>query len=232
MITRRPAGERGRTRTDWLESYHTFSFNRYYDSRYAGFRDLLVINEDFVAPATGFGTHGHSDMEIITYVLAGALEHKDSMGNTSVIRPGEVQRMSAGTGVRHSEFNSSQVEPVHLLQIWIAPEREGMPPGYEQREFSQAGRDGKLRLIASRTGADNSVVIHQDVGLYDASLKAGEEIKYDLKSGRNAWVQVLKGTIKLNGVELKAGDGAAASEEDALTISAGEQSEILLFDLA
>ena len=232
MIMRRPAGERGRTRTDWLESHHTFSFNRYYDPRYAGFRDLLVINEDFVAPATGFGTHGHSDMEIITYVLEGALEHKDSMGNTSAIHPGEVQRMSAGTGVRHSEYNSSPSEPVHLLQIWITPEREGMEPGYEQREFAQAEKTGKLRLVASRTGQDDSVTVHQDVKLYDAQLKSGDEVRHDLAPGRHAWLQLLRGSVQLNGVELKAGDGAAASEEESLTIRASEESEFLLFDLA
>lgn len=232
MIMRRPASERGRTRTDWLDSYHTFSFNRYYDPRHAGFRDLLVINEDFVAPATGFGTHGHRDMEIITYVLKGALEHKDSMGNTSVIRPGEVQRMSAGTGVRHSEYNSSPTDPVHLLQIWITPEHEGMTPSYEQREFSNEEGSGKLRLVASRAGLDDSVTVHQDVKVYDARIQAGEEISYDLERGRHVWVQILEGKVQLNEVELKAGDGAAVNDEESLTIRAAEQAAILLFDLA
>jgi redox-sensitive bicupin YhaK (pirin superfamily) len=166
MITRRPADERGQTRTDWLDSRHTFSFNRYYDSRHMGFRDLRVINEDFVGPATGFGTHSHSDMEIITYIVEGALQHKDSMGNTSVMRAGELQRMSAGTGVTHSEFNPSPDEPTHFLQIWILPERKGTPPGYEQREFTSEERQGQLRLVASRNGRDGSVTVHQDADVY------------------------------------------------------------------
>lgn len=231
MIMRRPADERGQTRTDWLDSRHTFSFNRYYDPRHTGFRDLLVINEDFVAPATGFGTHSHSDMEIITYVLGGALEHRDSMGNNSVIRPGEVQRMSAGTGVSHSEYNPSPGEPVHLFQIWIAPERKGLKPGYEQREFAAEEKRGRLRLVASRTGDQRSVVVHQDVAVYDASLAAGDEVSYPLKPGRYAWLQVLDGAVTLNGKGLKAGDGAAASEEEKLTIRAEERAEVLLFDL-
>jgi redox-sensitive bicupin YhaK (pirin superfamily) len=232
MITKRPAAERGSTRTDWLDSRHTFSFNRYYDPRHAGFGDLLVINEDFVAPAGGFGTHGHSDREIITYVVGGALEHRDSMGNASVIRPGEVQRMSAGTGVRHSEFNHSQSEPVHFLQIWITPEREGLAPGYEQREFAEGERRGRLRLVASRGGRDDSVTLHQDAEVYAASLGVGEEVSHELRAGRRAWVQVIKGGLELNGVELRAGDGAAVSDETKLIIRAGEPSELLLFDLA
>ncbi|MGB8506911.1 MAG: pirin family protein [Pyrinomonadaceae bacterium] len=233
MITRRPAGERGRTRTDWLDSHHTFSFNRYYDPRYTGFRQLLVINEDFVAPAAGFGTHSHQDMEIISYVLEGGIEHRDSIGNTSVIRPGEVQRMSAGTGVRHSEQNASATEPVHFLQIWITPEREGAPPGYEQREFAEEGRNGKLRLIASRSGRDASVTVHQDVNVYDASLDAGEELLYEPPTGRSAWLQVLTGALLLNGAPLKAGDGAAISDDEGrLSIRADERSVFLLFDLA
>jgi len=232
MITRRPAAERGQTRTDWLDSRHTFSFNRYYDPLYAGFRDLLVINEDFVAPALGFGTHSHRDMEIISYVLEGAVEHRDSMGNTSVIRPGEVQRMSAGTGVRHSEQNSSSTEPTHFLQIWITPEREGLPPGYEQREFSPQEKEGKLRLIASRSGRDDSVTVHQDVEIYDASLDGGGDITYDLPPGRSAWLQVLKGALTVNGIPLGAGDGAAISKEEQLSIKAVEHAELMLFDLA
>jgi redox-sensitive bicupin YhaK (pirin superfamily) len=229
MITRRPAEERGRTRADWLDSRHTFSFNRYYDPRWSGFRSLLVINEDFVAPAKGFGTHSHRDMEIISCVLAGALEHRDSMGNSSIIRPGEVQRMSAGTGVRHSEFNPSPTEPAHFLQIWVEPEREGMPPSYEQREFP-AGAG--LRLLASRAGRDGSVTVHQDVELYRASLAAGEEAAYELRPGRHAWVQVVSGAAAVNGAALGPSDGAAVSDEERLLIRAGEPSEILLFDLA
>jgi quercetin 2,3-dioxygenase len=232
MITRRPADERGQTRTDWLDSRHTFSFNRYYDPRWSGFRDLLVINEDWVAPAKGFGAHSHRDMEIITYIIAGALQHKDSMGNTSVMRPGEVQRMSAGTGVTHSEFNPSTGEQVHLLQIWITPEREGLTPSYEQREFAPEESRGRLRLIASRAGRDGSVTIQQDAEVFSASLDEGEEVSHELRGGRHAWVQVVKGSLKVNEVELKAGDGAAVSEEEKLSIRANEPSEILMFDLA
>ncbi len=231
MITRRPADERGQTRADWLDSRHTFSFNRYYDPRYTGFRDLLVINEDFVAPAQGFGAHSHRDMEIITYILAGALEHKDSMGNHSAIRPGEVQRMSAGTGVTHSEYNSSTSEPTHLLQIWIVPEREGAEPGYEQREFSPEGRRGKWRLLASRAGREGSVTVHQDVELYDAALDAGDEIVCELVAGRSAWLQVLQGAVTINGAVFKARDGAAISEENQFSIRADERAELLLFNL-
>jgi redox-sensitive bicupin YhaK (pirin superfamily) len=232
MITRRPAGERGRSRTDWLDSYHTFSFNRYYDPRHSGFRSLLVVNEDFVAPAAGFPPHSHRDMEIITYVTEGALEHRDSMGNNSVIRPGEVQRMSAGTGVTHSEYNPSPDAPVHLLQIWITPEREGQPPSYEQREFSPEEQRGRLRLIASRDGRESSVTVHQDVEVYSAQLGEGDEASYELKPGRHAWVQVAKGSVSLNGGALEAGDGAAVSEESRLVFMADEPSEIILFDLA
>jgi quercetin 2,3-dioxygenase len=232
MITKRAADERGRTRTNWLDGRHTFSFNRYYDPRWTGFRDLLVINEDRVAPATGFPPHSHSDMEIITYIISGALEHRDSMGNTSVIRPGEVQRMSAGTGVTHSEFNPSTDEPTHLLQIWITPEREGIQPSYEQREFPSEEARGRLRLLASRAGRDGSVTIHQDAEVYGASLGAGREVVHELRGGRHAWVQVVKGSLTINGVELKAGDGASVSEESKLSIRASEPSEILLFDLA
>jgi redox-sensitive bicupin YhaK (pirin superfamily) len=232
MITRRPAEERGRTRTHWLDGRHTFSFNRYYDPRWSGFRSLLVINEDRVAPGTGFPPHSHADMEIITYILSGALRHRDSMGNTSVIRPGEVQRMSAGTGVTHSEFNPSPDEQTHLLQIWITPEREGLKPSYEQREFPLEESRGRLRLLASRDARDGSVTIHQDAQVYGASLGAGEEVLYELRAGRHAWVQVVKGSLKVDGVELAAGDGAAVSGEEKIPIRADEPSEILLFDLA
>jgi redox-sensitive bicupin YhaK (pirin superfamily) len=232
MITRRPAAERGQTRTNWLDGRHTFSFNRYYDPRWTGFRDLLVINEDVVAPASGFPPHSHSDMEIITYIIEGSLQHKDSMGTTSVIRAGEVQRMSAGTGVTHSEFNPSAEEPTHLLQIWITPEREGAAPSYEQREVTENERRGRLRLIASRDARDGSVTLHQDAEVYSGILDKGEQVSYDIRAGRNAWVQVVKGSFKLNGVELAAGDGAAVSDEEKLTLHADEASEVLLFDLA
>jgi redox-sensitive bicupin YhaK (pirin superfamily) len=232
MIKRRAASERGQTRIGWLQSYHTFSFNRYYDPRYTGFRDLLVINEDFVAPAQGFGTHSHSDMEIITYIVAGELQHRDSMGNTSVIRPGEVQRMSAGTGVSHSEFNPSADAPTHLLQIWIQPERKGMTPSYEQRIFPAEERSGTLRLVASRDGGDSSVTVHQNARLYNSLLDAGARVSHTLEANRHAWLQVVKGSVALNGTALGQGDGAAVSDEHELNIRADEPSEILLFDLA
>jgi len=232
MIKVRPAGERGKTQTSWLDSSHTFSFNRYYDPRHTGFRDLLVINEDFVAPGMGFGTHSHSDMEILSYVVAGQLAHKDSTGTSAVIRPGEVQRMSAGTGVSHSEFNASATEPTHFLQIWIQPEHKGLKPGYEQRMFSEEERRAKLRLVASRDGSDGSVTMHRDVKLYDALLATGDEISHQLGADRHAWIQVVKGAVMLNGILLKAGDGAAISEETSLTLRANEEAEILLFDLA
>ena len=232
MIIKRPADERGQTQTGWLDSRHTFSFNRYYDPRWSGFRHLLVINEDFVAPSGGFGAHSHSDMEILTYIVSGSLQHGDSMGNSSVIRPGEIQRMSAGTGVTHSEFNPSAEEPVHLLQIWITPERRGSAPGYEQREFADEERRGRLRLIASPGGGEGSVTVRQDASVYSGILSAGDEVIYELRPGRSAWVQVVKGSLKVNGTELKAGDGAAVSGEERLTFQPDEPSELLLFDLA
>jgi len=232
MIIRRPAAERGQTRTGWLDGRHTFSFNRYYDPRWTGFRDLLVINEDRVAPASGFPPHSHSDMEIITVVFEGALEHRDSSGGHGSIRPGEVQKMSAGTGVTHSEMNPSAEEPVHLLQIWIRPERPGIKPYYEQKAFPEEERRGRLRLIASREAGDGSVTIHQDASVYSAVLGAGEEVTHDLRAGRGAWVQVVKGSLKLNDTELSAGDGAAVTDEEKLTLRAGEPAEFLLFDLA
>ena len=231
MINVRPSHERGKTRTSWLDSNHTFSFNRYYDPRYTGFSDLLVINEDYVAPGMGFGTHSHQDMEIISYVVAGQLAHKDSTGTNSVIVPGEVQRMSAGTGVSHSEFNPSQTEPTHFLQIWIQPEQVGLKPSYEQRMFPEEERRGKLRLVASRNGSQGSVTIHQDAKLYAALLAPGDDVNHRLELNRHAWVQVIKGAISVNGAPLQAGDGAAISEENALSIQASEEAEILLFDL-
>ncbi|PYS87831.1 MAG: quercetin 2,3-dioxygenase [Acidobacteria bacterium] len=232
MISVRKAAARGHFDFDWLNTYHTFSFDQYYDPRFMGFRSLRVINEDRVQPARGFPTHGHRDMEIITYVLAGELEHKDSMGNGSVIRPGDVQRMSAGTGVRHSEANPSQSDPVHLLQIWIVPHRLGSAPGYEQKFFADEEKRGRLRLIASPDGRDGSVTVQQDASLYAALLEPGPEVVYELRPDRHAWVQVARGTVELNGQELGQGDGAAVSDEERLTFAAREPAEVLLFDLA
>jgi hypothetical protein len=232
MITRRVAQERGRAAHGWLDSYHTFSFADYYDPRHTGFRTLRVINEDRVQPGKGFGTHPHRDMEIISYVLEGALEHKDSLGTGSVITPGEVQRMSAGTGVTHSEFNPSQAEPVHFLQIWILPERAGLPPGYEQRAFPAVEKRGKLRLVASRDGREGSVTVHQAVDLYASLLAPGEAVTHRLTPGRHAWVQVARGSLTLNDTVLAAGDGAAVSDETLLTITATDPAEVLLFDLS
>ena len=231
MITRRKAHERGHAQHGWLESYHTFSFADYYDPHHMGFRALRVLNEDRVQPGKGFGTHPHRDMEIISYVLEGALEHKDSLGASSVIAPGEVQRMSAGTGVTHSEFNSSKVEPVHFLQIWILPERAGLSPSYEQRAFPIEEKQGKLRLVASPTGREGSVTIHQEVDLYTSLLAPGEVVTHRLGAGCHAWVQVAHGTIALNDTALAAGDGAAVSNEPLLTVAAKDQAEVLVFDL-
>ncbi len=231
MIKVRPAVERGRTRTGWLDSSHTFSFGEYYDPRHMGFRDLRVINEDYVAPGTGFGTHSHRDMEIISVALSGGLAHRDSTGGSGVIRPGEVQVMTAGTGVSHSEMNASKSERVHFLQIWILPEREGLRPGYRQKSFADEERRGRLRLLASRGGDDGSLVIHQDVKLYDARLSEGQEVTHALGEGRHAWLQVVRGSVSVNGTALGAGDGAAISEETALRVSAESESEFLLFDL-
>jgi quercetin 2,3-dioxygenase len=232
MITIRKADERGHVDHGWLNTYHTFSFADYYDPAHMGFRALRVINEDRVAPGRGFPTHAHNDMEILSYVLDGALEHKDSMGTGSIIRPGEVQRMSAGTGVRHSEYNHSKSELVHFLQIWILPERPGLPPGYEQKEFPDAETRNRLRLIAASDGRDGAVTVHQDVDVYLARLDAGHEIVHGLRPGRHAWLQVARGTVRLNGEPLAAGDGAAATDEATLTIQASPAAEILLFDLA
>ncbi len=232
MISIRKANERGHFDRGWLDTYHTFSFDQYYDPRFMGFRSLRVINEDVVAPGHGFPTHAHRDMEIVTYVLAGALAHDDSMGNGSAIRPGEVQRMSAGTGVRHSEKNHSPDQPVHLLQIWLLPSEVGIAPGYEQKMFSDEEKRGRLRLVASPGGEDGSVTIHQDARIYAAVLEAGEAITYPLAAGRHAWLQVARGALELNGQLLSQGDGAAISQEEALTIKGHESAEVLLFDLA
>lgn len=231
MFNVRPAEARGRADFGWLDSRHSFSFGDYYDPAHMGFRNLRVINEDRVAPGQGFGRHPHRDMEILSYVIEGALGHKDSMGNGSVIRPGEVQRMSAGTGVTHSEMNADPNNPVHFLQIWLLPERRGIEPGYEQKSFSDAEKRGKLRLVASRDGRDGSVTIHSDVNLYASILSANENLRYELPAGRNAWLQVVRGAISLNGMRLGAGDGVAVSDESALEIAGREDAELLLFDL-
>lgn len=232
MITLRPSNDRGHANHGWLDSYHTFSFANYYDPNHMGFRALRVINEDRVQPGRGFGTHGHRDMEILTYVLEGALEHKDSIGNGAIIQPGEVQRMSAGTGILHSEFNSSQTEPVHFLQIWILPDRQGLQPSYEQRAFSVEERLGKLRLIAASDGREGAVTIHQDVDLYSAVLQPGDRVFHQLQSKRYGWLQVARGTVNFSGYALKAGDGVAVTEAESLQINTDTGAEVLLFDLA
>ncbi len=230
MIRIRKAEERGHFNHGWLDTYHTFSFADYYDPQFMGFRSLRVINEDRVQPGRGFGTHSHRDMEIVTYVLEGGLEHRDSMGTGSVIRPGEVQRMSAGTGVLHSEINPSRSEPVHLLQIWILPERRGIKPEYEQKAFPAEERKGKLRLVASHDGKDGSLTIHQDAKLFAATLTDGQTINYDLQQGRYAWLQVARGSVDVNDQTLRAGDGAAIEDERTITLQ-GRDAEVLLFDL-
>jgi len=233
MITLRPAEERGQADFGWLHTRYTFSFADYYDPEHVQFRSLRVINEDHVDPGHGFGTHPHRDMEIITYVLEGALAHKDSMGTGSTIRPGEVQRMSAGTGVMHSEFNHSPSEEVHLLQIWLLPERKGVKPSYEQKEFPRESKLNRLRLVASPAGDDGSVTIHQDARLYASVLEEGKSVLHELGKGRSAWLQVARGEVSLNGTTLKAGDGAAVEHEAALEITGRvSSSEFLLFDLA
>jgi redox-sensitive bicupin YhaK (pirin superfamily) len=232
MITLRRADERGRTAIDWLDSRHTFSFGDYFDPAHLGFRSLRVLNDDWVQPGNGFGMHPHRDMEIITYVLDGALEHRDSLGTGSVIRPGEVQRMTAGTGIFHSEYNPSREKPVHLLQIWILPERKGLTPDYEQRAFAEDELRGRLRLVAARDGRDGAVSLHQDVDLFAARLGAGEAVEHRLRPGRSAWVQVARGAVTLNGQPLEAGDGAAVRDEAVLRLAGREPAEVLLFDLA
>lgn len=231
MIKIRRSKERGHANYGWLDTNYTFSFSNYYDPRFMGFRDLRVINEDFIAPDQGFPTHGHRDMEIITYVIAGELSHKDSMGNGTTILPNEVQRMTAGTGVLHSEY-SSPTDKTHLLQIWILPEEENLTPGYEQTYFAPEDKKGKLKLVASRAGTDGSVTIHQDVNLYSSILAKDEEVSHELAKNRHAWIQVIKGEIFLKGDVLSAGDGAAISEETLLKIkSLADETEFLLFDL-
>jgi len=233
MLTLRRAEERGRANFGWLDSRHSFSFGDYHDPAHMGFGPLRVINDDRVAPGGGFPTHPHSDMEIVSYVLEGALEHKDSLGTGSVIRPGDVQRMSAGTGIRHSEYNASQMQPVHFLQIWIVPERKGLEPGYEQKAFSNEEKRGKLRLVGSRNGRDGSVTIHRDVDFYATLLNEDEAASHTLKPGRTAWVQVAQGTAKLNGEQLYPGDGVAIEEAGVIALAGtSPDAEILLFDMA
>ncbi len=231
MIRLRPGNERGHANHGWLDTYHSFSFADYYDPGEMGWSVLRVINEDRVQPGMGFDSHGHRDMEIVTYVLAGALQHRDSMGNGAVIRPGDVQRMSAGRGVRHSEFNASREEPVHLLQIWIQPAVAGIPPSYEQKYFAPEEKRGRLRVVASPDGREGSVTLHQDAALYAALLAPGETVTHALAPGRRAYVHLVRGAVEVNGVRLTGGDGAKIADETQLAIAAAEEAEVLLFDL-
>lgn len=231
MIKIRRSSERGHANHGWLDTYHSFSFADYYDPQHMGFRSLRVINEDFIEPAQGFPTHGHRDMEIVTYVIEGELSHRDSMGNGETIRPHEVQRMTAGTGVLHSEY-SSPTDKTHMLQIWLLPEKKNLQPSYEQTYFAPEEKQGKLRLVASRGGDDGSVHINQDVRLYASLLSAGDAVKHELAEGRYAWVQLISGELAINGETLKPGDGAAISEETLLNFKAdADGTEFLLFDL-
>lgn len=232
MITKRASNERGHANHGWLDTYHTFSFADYHDPAHMGFRSLRVINEDVIEGGQGFGMHPHRDMEIVTYVLEGALEHRDSMGNQGVIRAGEVQRITAGVGIQHSEFNASASEPVHLLQIWLFPEKKGLKPSYEQKSLDDNATQEKLRLIAAKKARDGSVTINQDAEVWVARLNKGESRSHEVKSGRHAWIQVTRGALTVNGTELKAGDGAAVSEEPKLEFRASADAEALLFDLA
>jgi redox-sensitive bicupin YhaK (pirin superfamily) len=231
MIRLRKANERGHANHGWLNTYHTFSFSTYQDPEHTHFRALRVMNEDWVAAGQGFGTHPHRDMEIVTYVLEGALEHKDSMGNGEVLRPGEFQRMSAGTGITHSEFNPSSTEPVHLYQIWLFPERKGITPSYEQKRFDEAGRRNRLQLVASHNADDGSLLIHQDARVYLSVLDDGQVVRHALPEGRHAWLQVLRGAVTLNGQRLETSDGAAVSDEAELMITGKGGAEVMLFDL-
>lgn len=232
QTTLRKADERGKADFGWLDSKHTFSFGHYFDPRFMGFGPLRVINDDRVSGGGGFPPHPHGDMEIISYVLEGALQHKDSIGTGSVIRPGDVQRMSAGTGIRHSEFNASKTDGVHFLQIWIIPEAKGLKPSYEQKTFTTEEKAGKLRLVGSRNGRDGSVTIHQDVDLYAAVLQVGESAMHSLAEGRIAWIQVARGSLFVNGQELRAGDGLAVESAGELRLEGQENAEVLLFDMA
>ena len=232
MMTLRLADERGHAVHGWLDSHHTFSFADYYDARHSGFRSLRVINEDRVAPGQGFGTHPHRDMEIISYVLEGALEHRDSMGTGSVIRPGDAQRMSAGTGVAHSEYNASKTDPVHFLQIWLTPRERGIKPSYEQKAFPDIEKRGRLRVVASPDGRDGSVTIQADAVVYAGLFDKGEAAELRIDPARYAWVHVARGKIRVNGRDLEAGDGAALSQENAVRVEGVDGGEVLVFDLA
>ncbi|MEL6479058.1 MAG: pirin family protein [Pseudomonadota bacterium] len=232
MQTIRPSDARGKANFGWLESRHSFSFGQYLDPDHMGFGPLRVINEDKVGPGAGFDPHGHANMEILSIVLDGALQHQDSMGQKAVIRPGDVQRMSAGTGVRHSEYNASQTDPVHFLQIWIVPERDGLPPGYEQRTFSEEERSGQLRLLGSRDGREGSITIHRDVDLYGATLATGEGLTHQIGPKRGVWMQMIRGSVIANGDALAAGDGLALIREPDIRIEASADAEFLLFDMA
>jgi quercetin 2,3-dioxygenase len=231
MIVVRDRNRRGRTQTGWLDSRHTFSFGEFSDPNHMGFRSLRVINDDRVIPGAGFANHSHRDMEIVSYVLAGELSHRDSLGTGSVIRPGEVQRMSAGTGITHSEFNNSRSDPVHFLQIWFLPERSGIAPGYEQKEFPRSERRNRLRLVADRQGTDGAVTIHQDVKLYAADLESHQTLRHVFAPGRFGWLHVAGGVIALNEDELREGDGAAISAEPEITLATSVGAEVLVFDL-
>ncbi len=232
MITIRRSHERGQFNHGWLDTNHTFSFGAYQDPDHMGFRALRVMNEDRVKPGEGFGEHGHKDMEILSYVLEGGLEHRDSLGNGSVLRPGMFQRMTAGTGIRHSEFNASNTEPVHFYQIWMFPERDGLEPGYEERAYSDEDKHNRLLRVAARDAENGALTIHQDASVYLAALDAGTSVSQVLAKGRHAWVQILRGSVSVNGEALKVADGAAVSDETNLKIRATEDSEVLLFDLA
>lgn len=232
MIRTRPAWERGHADHGWLVTSHTFSFNTYHDPAHMGFRSLRVINEDVVLPGQGFGMHGHRDMEIVTYVIRGELEHRDSLGNGGILRAGELQRMTAGTGIRHSEFNPSPSEPLHLYQIWLLPERRGLVPSYDQRAFPSSESTGGLRLVVSPDGKNGSLAIHQAASLYLGTLEAGQEYEHLLQPGRHAWIQVMTGSMQLGDMVLQSSDGAAVSEEPALRIKALEPVHFMLFDLA
>lgn len=231
MLDLRRSEDRGHADHGWLNAYHSFSFGDYYDPAHMGFCSLRVINEDRIKPGSGFGTHGHKDMEIITYVLEGELAHKDSMGNGSVIRPGDVQRMSAGTGVMHSEFNHAEGAGTHLLQIWIMPNVQGIAPGYEERRFDAAEKRGRLRLIASPDGQDGSVTIHQDAKLYAGLLDGPEQVVYPITVGRKVYLHLAQGELQVNGIALKAGDALRITDEERITLDGGRQAEVLLFDL-
>ena len=232
MLSVRRSQDRGHFDHGWLQTYHSFSFGDYYDPHFMGFRDLRVINEDWVQPGKGFGTHPHQNMEILTYVLEGTLEHKDSMGNGSTIKPGEIQRMSAGSGVTHSEFNGSKEEPVHLMQIWILPQEKGIPPSYEQKPVPPAKPDNPWRLIASPEGKEGAVTLHQDTRVFLGDIEAGREVFFQHKPDRHLWLQVLQGELEVCGETLKAGDGVAISEEANINFKAHSPVELLLFDLA